>query len=1109
MLRLFLFGALRIEHNGVPVLLGRSRAQALLAYLALSRQPLERARLLALLWPEFDTDSARNNLRRELSLLKTSLSNELLVADRRTVAWNMQAAAWVDVAVFQDQVAAWTQHGHPAEELCSACAAGLAAAVQLAGDDLLAGFTLPDSAAFDEWLFFQREGLRRQLAGALEALASWHARRGEYDRALEFARRRLALDPLHEPAQRMLMRLYAWAGWHAAALRQYEACAQLLQAELGGEPEAETTRLYEQIKARRIEPPTQRVPSAPATSVPAITGSGAPISTAAPPYRLPSTAGFVGRQRELADLIRRLTDPACRLLTLAGPGGIGKTRLALQAAHTLAETWAGDDEIADGVLFVPLAGVESTNGLVAALAAAAGLDFYPGVPPQQQLLDFLQPRRMLVVLDNVEQLTDATALIGDLVAAAPRLRLLVTSRVALNLQAEWFHPLDGLSFPAGGEATTGVAQLARFDAVRLFELHARRVRGDFLLGRAWAPVMRLCRLVDGMPLAIELAAAWLKALSVEQVVAELERGLDILTTRDKTTPERHRSMRTVLEGSWRLLEVEEQQALAGLSMFRGEFSAAAAQAVTGATFAMLASLIDHSFLRSGPDSRFQLHELLRQFAAEKLAADSQAQVTARERHSAYYLAWLTTHSNAFVRGEDQAGLAEISRDSENIRAAWSWAAAQGDSDVIGRSLEPMFNLYRHQNRYQEGQDDFALAAAHVQLAGTHAAPHEPKPVYARLLAYQGALCAERGDYSAAVTLLEQSKQAAQTLGHTDLEAFVLTTLGRMAVARGDYGFARQCLEQSLTMSRALGDTANTAAVLEKLAEALNDLGEYHEARQLAQESLALSRELRRPDALAHALDRLGYISYSMGEYQEAAAYFRESLALFDAIGHQHGKGLALGALGFIAWAQQGGASAEALAYYEQSLAIFRKMGHQQHIIERLNDLSQHAIDRGDYTQAQIYAEEGLLLARRIGSPLYESMHLCCLGRVASDQGDLQAGRAFLAESLQIAAAAQIALAGLKALLYAAALLIKASLRAQEGAPTAIQARLQALTLLEIAIHNPALRHVFQLRARKLSADVRRDLPAQLVEAACDRSRQLDWQAGVALALANFEQLDLA
>ena len=1100
--RLFLFGAPRIEHDGRVVPLRRTKALALLAYLALTRQAQDRAALLALLWPEFDDTSARNNLRRELSLLKAALDAEILVADRLQVVYNPQVDLWVDVLAFEAQVAAYREHGHAPGDTCPLCVEALTKAARLYTDEFMAGFSLPDSPSFDEWQFFQREGLRQQLAEALQALLRWHGARQEYSAAIEVARRWLALDPLHETAQRELIRLYAWSGQRSAALRQYGESARLLEKELGVAPEAETTELFTAIKARRLAAPPAVVALPTAD---AVTGHGR--AQPAPDARqrstmdsTPRTMGFVGRQRELADLLRRLTDPDCHLLTIVGPGGIGKTSLALQAAQVLAEEWGGDDALAHGVLFVPLAAVETSSGLVSALASAAQFDFYPDVAPQQQLIDYFREKRMLIVLDNFEQLLDATGLIAELLATAPHLRLLVTSRAALNLPDEWFHPIEGLSFPAATDEIMGVGQLARFDSIRLFEQHARRIRSDFSLSQACAPVVQLCRLVEGLPLAIELAAGWLKILTVEQVVAALERGLDILTARDRTTPERHRSMRAVLEQSWHLLSEAEQQVLAGLSRFCGRFTSAAAEAVTGATLEALAALVEHSLLRYGADGRLQLHELLRQFAREKLAAKPDHETSIRERHSRYYLALLKTWDHSLVDADQATATLDAIEDIENIRAAWSWASAQSDVDAIEQGLEALFHLYQNRGLYQQGLADFAAVATRLAASDGGAAHPDRRQIHARLLARQGAFCYFLGDYGVASKYLEQSMQSARSLGIEQEQAFALSLLGQISAWRGDYGLAQQRLRQSLAISRALDDKSGAATALEKLAEILCDLGDHQEARQLSLESLALSRALGRPDRIAHALDRLGYIALRLGCYHEATVYYREGMALFDSIDHQLGKALLMGGFGLIAWARGGAEIGEARAYFMQSLEPFRKLGHQQHVTDRLIDLAHLAADSGEYAQAQRYAEEALTIARRLGSPIYLSGSLSCLGHAAYELHDYQASRACLSEALTIASAAHLSVADIQALFHAAVLVVKARGFADRDTPAHLQKSLRIIEALEIVIRHPASWHLYQVRGQRLSDELRRNLPADLVAAAIARGQRLDWRASVAALL---------
>jgi predicted ATPase/DNA-binding SARP family transcriptional activator len=1089
MLRIFLFGAPRIEQNGQAVALRRSKALALLAYLALTRRPQDREALLALLWPEFDAASARNNLRRELSLLRSSLGEELLLADRFQVAWNAQASAWLDVAAFREQLAIPLQHQHPASQLCAECAAALATAVQLSTDDFLAGFSLPESPAFDEWQFFQREALRQQLADTLQALIGWQSRQGQHSAAIEHARRWLALDGLHEPAQRALMRLYALAGQHSAALRQYEECARLLDQELGAKPEAETLELYEAIKARRLASPGRQETGEPGAQEKQDARQG-DASLGLAQHNLPQTTGFVGRQRELADIIRRLTDPSCRLLTLTGPGGIGKTRLALHVAATLADGWAGEAAISDGMLYVPLTAVDTPSGLVSALAAAAQFDFYPNASPQQQVCDYFRDKRMLVVLDNFEQLLDAVGFVGELLAAAPHLRLLATSRVALNLREEWFHPIEGLSFPTEAGAITGVTQLARFDAVRLFEHHARRARGDFLLGRERAQVVRLCQLVAGMPLAIELAASWLKVLSVDQVVAALERGLDILTTRDRNIPERHRSMRAVLEESWRLLPGEGQRALAALSVFSGGFSAEAAAAVAGATLDMLAMLVEKSLLWAGAEGRFQLHELLRQFAAEQLAVDASLAHTISMRHSVYYLGFLADREASLLGAGQLVAADQLMCEADNMWAAWRWANAHEQLESVDRVLYSVYLYHFTRGSFLEGVEILSAAVVEASRA-TDTSLRSRVGARARIL--RSVFRTYLDDDDPALHDIESALATVQVLGLQRDIATAHHVRGLVLLHRGNTEGAREQFHAALTLGRASDDKHLVADVLQELVRVCWWQHDFAEGKRLALECMDVSRAAGRVDWMAQALLRLSDISIPRGEYHEAERYAQESLALFERVDNQYGIAKALGHLGYVRW-RLGDSVEAACTYYQRSLSIFRTLGMRVRISDRLADMAQMAIDVGDYAQAQAYSQEGLALARALDNPIFVSYHCSLLGAVASARQDAAASSQYLREALGIAAKANWP-PMLAFTLYNVAASLAYEATALGAAHPAYAPQLaRALELLAVITHHPAITHSDQVRASRLIDQLRRDLAPDLSEAAIARGQLLEWPA---------------
>jgi DNA-binding SARP family transcriptional activator len=379
-LALFLFGPPRIEREGEPVKLDRHKAVALLAYLALSSTSQRRDTLAALFWPELDQTHARRALRKTLWALQKALGAEWFEIGRESLALKREAGFWLDVDHFHDLLALCRAHGHAADEACPACLVSLAEAVALWGETgatalavvFMSGFSLRDSPGFDEWQLFQNEGLRCELGGALERLARAHGARGAFEPALVYARCWQALDPCHEPAQRLLMQLYAQAGQRAEALRQYRECVRMLEAELGVPPQQETTRLSQAIQENRLAPPL------------------------IPPSNLPAQpTPFIGRAEELAEIDRLLKEPAGRLLSLIGPGGVGKTRLALQAAAGQVRAFS------HGVYFVPLSSVDA---LAPAIVKTLELFVHDGAEPWVQLLDYVRRKEMLLVLDNFEHL---------------------------------------------------------------------------------------------------------------------------------------------------------------------------------------------------------------------------------------------------------------------------------------------------------------------------------------------------------------------------------------------------------------------------------------------------------------------------------------------------------------------------------------------------------------------------------------------------------------------------------------------------------------------------------------------------------------------------------
>ncbi len=381
---IYLLGAPSIVLDGRPVTIERRKTLALLAYLAVAGRAHRREELITLLWPDLDSARGRAQLRNILFDLQRVIGKGWLDTEGDQVILRAGPGLFVDIGRFHELLAQVAAHSHPSHRVCDACLVALTEAASLYTADFLAGFTLEDAAEFDAWQSFQTESLRLELAGVLEKLATGLAGRQEYDAAISHARRWSALDPLHEPAQRLLMQLHALAGDRAAAVRQYQECVRVLQAELGIEPEPETTALFEAIRGGTTGQPA-----------PALPFSLSPTPTHNLP---PDPTPFIGREAELAQIAERLADPACRLLTILGPGGMGKTRLAIQAARGEA------DRFAHGACFVDLAPVASAEQLAAAILRALQVPAQGATEPDQHILSYLADKQMLLVLDNYEHL---------------------------------------------------------------------------------------------------------------------------------------------------------------------------------------------------------------------------------------------------------------------------------------------------------------------------------------------------------------------------------------------------------------------------------------------------------------------------------------------------------------------------------------------------------------------------------------------------------------------------------------------------------------------------------------------------------------------------------
>jgi DNA-binding SARP family transcriptional activator/predicted ATPase/Tfp pilus assembly protein PilF len=985
-----LLGAVQVERDGKPIEGFRSRkALALLGYLAVQDQPVSRERLIDLLWEDKTESQGRNNLSWVLNKI-SSLLPDVLQADRHTVQFQPTVPYWLDTEAFKEL----ETKGDPSS---------LAAAVELYRGEFLDGLYVEGCAEFELWVVGEREQWRQRVVSVLRELVAHHSRRGECDEGLRFAQQMLALEPWREETHCEMMQLLAWRGERAAALAQYERCRRVLAEELGVEPAEETTALYERIRK----------------------------ATSAPRHNLPpQPTPFVGREKELAEVSSLLADPDCRLLTILGPGGIGKTRLALQAAAARTETFL------EGVYFVSLAPVSSADFIPSAIADALQFSFFGLQEAHIQLLNYLREKEVLLILDSFEHLLASSVFAGgereargvDLLAEilhkAPQVKLLVTSRECLNLRWEWRFEIQGLAYPANGNGMDAAATLEDYSAVQLFLQIARRVRPRFSLsGRDRPGMVHICRLVEGMPLGLELAAAWVKTHTTERIAQEIKGGLDFLATSLHDVPERHRSVRAAFERSWRLLAPPAQSVFMKLSVFRRGFRREAAVQVAGASRAVLESLVDKSLLRFLSGGRYDVHELLRQYAAEKLAAAPEAQAQARDQHCTYYTTFLQRHETDLFGAGAAEALTAIRAEIGNVRAAWQWAATQTKLEEMGRGLESLSRFYILAGPFQEGEALIGMAVDQVRtlVDNEDKAPRDGRTILSRLLAEQAHFLNRQGRYDqaiataqAAIDLISPADEVSQAV-HPQAAGYL--QWGVALWRQANYEEARTRLEQALHVARSAPtavrvrvsahgeDSVETLRLIEvealrNLGNVIDDQGNFAEGKACYEQSLRLSQEIGYQRGEADALNNLSLVSRYQGDHADARSYLEQALRAYREIGDRRGEGMALTNLGIV-FVHQGKHTA-AMDCFEQCLRLSREIGDRRSEILALSNLGFASHIQGDYARAKVYYEQYLRICREIGDRRGEGIVLCNLGLLFHHLDDNRTAQEYSQQALLIA-----------------------------------------------------------------------------------------------------------
>ncbi len=944
-LQIFLFGTPQVIWKGEQCHFPRKKSLALLCYLAMQEHAVAREKLGSLLWD--DGQQGRANLRRALQPLRNTFG-EVLHTTRDTVALHRDSS-WVDVLEF-DRLAQPNSRLMPAQlESPNLPLTNWQHAANLYAGRFLEDLTV-GNGGFERWRDEQERQWAVRAATVLHNLSTALFLRKDLDTAEKYALQWVALEETEEQVHRLLMKIYSQKGNRAKALEQYEKCCRIL-ADYDFLPAQETQRLYEKIRrqplARTPRPAHQRQQT---PRRKAGTQNGAFARWSPPP--LPQfLTSFLGREEDVEEVLTCLHTPECRLLTILAPGGMGKTRLAVDVARRC------QDDFPDGTLFVDLSGVPKSNNLFSVLhlyLPEAYREYTRKQSAEESFLAFLASRRMLLILDNFEHLAFQAAQVTSLLQHLTNVKCLVTSRQRLNLSEEWVYPLEGLAYPQELSAGENGLLLSQYSAVQLFVQRARQNAPYFAITEDnRAAIVRICQISEGMPLAIEMAAAWVQQLPCAVIAEKLARQLDFLESAYRNIPGRHRSIRASCLHSWELLTPEEQRGLCKFSVFRQGCDYKAAVAVTGLRLPEIANLVNKSWLRTDSRGRYRIHTLIHQFLQEQLQQDPVLEQTARREHAYYYAEDLKRIGREFIGHTQKEALDYAAEDLENLEEAWAWAVAHQSLDVLEAMYQPLFDFYRLRNFFVRGKERFSAA---IRVLEKQAAFYE-HPVYSYLQNRLAWFTYITDDFTQANTLWLDGLRRAEARGDTLEAAFCNHHLGLVAQHQGRLDEAKSYLSRAMRQYQQAGTAYHIAVNQKQLGYVTHKQADHPRAESLFRQCLQTFETIGDQYNIGVVYNYLSDCTYAQGRKSEAGYYARKAIEIAGRTGNQRLRAFALNRLA------RSLAPEEAVRVYTTIIMIFESLGDWARTAISYCNLAAEHIKLDQFVEAQESYQAALSIFR--------------------------------------------------------------------------------------------------------------------------------------------------
>ena len=978
-LSIYCLGNFRVELDDINIsAFDTDKARALLVFLAVEgKHSLRRSHIAGILWPDEPEERALHNLRQTLSSLRKTLgeSSDLahfILSDRENIQLNPLANIWVDSLAFSEifQKALGSYQVSNGSGLFHI--RYLKKALSLFEGEFLSRFSIHKSVLFEEWTLIHREELNLQAIRALNLLSVYHEKRGEYNLAIAYISRIIDLCPWDEAARNRMIRLLAADGQWEAAKSQFLVLRRYLKEHLCLEPSEDSLKLFKEIN---------QASSGKIAVKPEIPARFYPVPK--------SSTIFVGREEEINSVMDILVKPENRLLTISGPGGIGKTRFVQEIAGEFSGIFQ------DSVNFVSLVPAKNSDQVITLIAQTIGMAFSEQVNKPEMLFGHLRESKSLLVLDNFEHLLvdkSSVHFVDSLLNETKFLKILVTSREILNLVQEQVYLLGGLTYPFNAELSLEFVQSC--DAVQLFlKRTSQKLPGFTITEKNKKNIIRICAALEGMPLGVELAAATICEQGIEEIADIYENNLDSLETRMSNFQSRHRSLNIAFTASWNLLEADLQIKLFGLSFFLDGFSASAANSVAAAFSNDLAVLISKSFLRMEVPGRYSIHEAIRQFINKKnLPAADPEQLS--EKHACFFADFLCEIQTDLKNSGQTFALNNIQTDFGNISLSWKWILEHNRVDLLLKCIDSLYQYFIIRSLFTEGITWFKQAVEMMNC------DPECEHISGRMLWRLGSLAYMIHDNQLVFDSLLKSQQILERTAEFHELAYCHIHLGWAYQKEKDFDSAQQYTKHALQYFTDISDDSGLSQSYLLAGAIENRQGDFIKSEQFFELAYSHCKSTENPRNLVVIINRLADIACYEGNYAKAENLFLESLKISEELDDRYNQAIMLNNLGTICHIK--GEYFSAQTYYEQSLMIAQDIGDLDGTALALNNLGELSTWQQDYESARSYSEEALGIARKLNEDWTIIVCLNSLGEIYCGLSLFEKSKGYFQEALKLA-----------------------------------------------------------------------------------------------------------